>query len=273
VQVERFESALWATTSLLLVSGAEGIAVDPCITTEEVQQIAARAAEMDSRVAHVLATHADWDHVCGIAAFPDAIAAMSEATADRVRRVDAGDRIAHQAARYGLVVAGAPRADRTLTPGLAYEIGPVVVETLPLRGHTPDGTGYRFRAFDLLAVGDYLSPLEFPFASSTADYRLTLAALVDLLRRDPPARVFPGHGPELSAREALAIADEDLAYLHTLREAVSSGLQSGDASAAREAGLAVPLPREAPSDLSAGHAANVEAQLAELIPTATSRAR
>ena len=273
VHVERFESALWATTSLLLVSGAEAIVVDPCISSAEVRQIAARTAELDARVAHVLATHADWDHVCGIAAFPDAIAAMSEATADRVRRVDAGARIADQAARYALEIAGAPRADRTLTPGLAYEIGPVIVETLPLRGHTPDGTGYRVRAFDLLAVGDYLSPLEFPFASSTADYRLTLAALVDLLRRDPPARVFPGHGPELSTDEALLIAEKDLAYLHALRDAVASALRSDDRAAAREAGLAVPLPREAPSDLSAGNAANVEAQLAELIPTETSRAR
>ena len=230
------------------------------------RQIAARAAELDARVEHVLATHADWDHVCGIAAFPDAIAAMSEATADRVRRVDAGDRIADQAARYGLVVAGPPRADRTLTPGLAYDIGPVVVETLPLRGHTPDGIGYRVRTFDLLAVGDYLSPLEFPFASSTADYRLTIAALVDLLRRDPPARVFPGHGPELSADEALVIAEKDLAYLHALREAVASALRSDDGETARKAGLAVPLPREAPSDLSAARAANVEAQIAELFP-------
>jgi glyoxylase-like metal-dependent hydrolase (beta-lactamase superfamily II) len=85
VHVERFESALWATTSLLVVSGDEAIAVDPCISSEEVRQIAARATELGARVTHVLATHADWDHVCGIAAFPDAVATMSEGTAKRLR--------------------------------------------------------------------------------------------------------------------------------------------------------------------------------------------
>jgi glyoxylase-like metal-dependent hydrolase (beta-lactamase superfamily II) len=266
VHVERLESALWRTTSLLVVSGDEAVAVDPCISTEEVERIAARADELGARVTHVLATHADWDHVCGIAGFPDAIAAMGEETATRVRDVDAGQRISEQAARYGLVVAGAPRADRTLVQGVAHEIGPFVVETLALRGHSPDGTAYRVRALDVLAVGDYLSAAEFPFASSTADYRLTLAGLVDLLRRDQPARVFPGHGAALSGEEALAIAEEDLAYMHALRDAVASALRGGDAAAAREAGLAVRLPRQAPSDLSAAHVANVEAQLAEFVP-------
>jgi glyoxylase-like metal-dependent hydrolase (beta-lactamase superfamily II) len=266
VHLERFESALWRTTSLLLVSGADAIAVDPGISSEELQRIAARAEELGARVTHVLATHADWDHLCGIGAFPDAIAAMRGETAQLVLDVGAADRIARQAARYGLSVTGPPRADRTLAPGAAYDLGPFVVETLSLRGHTADGTAYRIRALDALAVGDHLSPVEFPFASSTADYRLTLAGLADLLRRDAPARVFPGHGPELTAAGALAIAEEDLAYLHALRDAVASAFRNGDRTAAREAGLAVPLPREAPSDLGAAHAANVEAQLAELVP-------
>jgi glyoxylase-like metal-dependent hydrolase (beta-lactamase superfamily II) len=270
--VERFESALWRTTSLLLAARNEAIVVDPCISREEVQRIAARADELGARVTHVLATHADWDHVCGIGAFPDAIAAMGERAAEQLRDVAAADRISREAARYGLTVAGPPRVDRVLTAGVAHELGPFVVETASLRGHSSEGVGYRVRALDVLAVGDYLSAVEFPFASSTADYRSTLAGLADLIRHDPPARVFPGHGPELSPATSLSIAEADLAYLHALRDAVSAGLRSGDASIAREAGLAVPLPREAPSDLSAGHAANVEAQLSELVPTETTHA-
>jgi glyoxylase-like metal-dependent hydrolase (beta-lactamase superfamily II) len=82
--VERFESALWETTSLLLVGGRETVLIDPGISTDEVERLATRAAELDSRITHVLATHADWDHVCGIAAFPDAEATMAERTAERV---------------------------------------------------------------------------------------------------------------------------------------------------------------------------------------------
>jgi glyoxylase-like metal-dependent hydrolase (beta-lactamase superfamily II) len=253
VHVERFESVLWQTASLLLVAdGEEAVAVDPCITRAEVEAIAARA-----RVTHVLATHADWDHVCGIAAFPDAVAAMGPRTAEIVASGEPARVIEQRAREYDLEVAGAPRVDRVLAAGVTHEIGPFTIETLALPGHTPDGVGYRERSLDVLAVGDYLSAVEFPFASSTADYRTTLTGLIDLLRHDPPAQVVPGHGPALTAAEALAIAEADLSYLHALRDAVA---RAND----REAGLAVPLPRPAPADLAEMRAANVEAQLEEL---------
>jgi glyoxylase-like metal-dependent hydrolase (beta-lactamase superfamily II) len=217
-----------------------------------VAALAARARELDVRVTHVLVTHADWDHVCGIAAFPDASATMGARTAEIVASGAPARLIEQRAREYGLEVAGSPRVDRVLAPGEAHRVGPFTVETLALPGHTPDGTGYRVRAVDVLAVGDYLSAAEFPFASSPADYRATLERLIVILRDDPPAQVLPGHGPALTAAEALAIAEADLAYLHALREARD-----------REAGLAVPLPRPAPADLAEMHAANVEAQLAE----------
>jgi hydroxyacylglutathione hydrolase len=252
VHVERFESALWQTASLLLVADGEAVAVDPCITRAEVEAIAARA-----RVTYVLATHADWDHVCGIAAFPEAVAAMGAQTAELVAGGGPARVIARRAREYDIEVAGAPRVDRVLTPDAAHPVGPFTVEVLALPGHTPDGVGYRVRSVDLLAVGDYLSAVEFPFASSTADYRTTLGKLIDLLRHDPPAQVVPGHGPALTASEALAIAEADLAYLHALRDAVA---HTND----RKAGLAVPLPRPAPADLAEMRAANVEAQVEEL---------
>jgi glyoxylase-like metal-dependent hydrolase (beta-lactamase superfamily II) len=208
-------------------------------------------------VTHVLATHADWDHVCGIAAFPDAVAAMGPRTAEIVASGEPARVIEQRAREYDLEVAGAPRVDRVLAAGVTHEIGPFTIETLALPGHTPDGVGYRERSLDVLAVGDYLSAVEFPFASSTADYRTTLTGLIDLLRHDPPAQVVPGHGPALTAAEALAIAEADLSYLHALRDAVA---RAND----REAGLAVPLPRPAPADLAEMRAANVEAQLEEL---------
>ena len=81
------------------------------------------------------------------------------------------------------------------------------------------------RELDLLVVGDYLSVIEFPFVYvSTAAYRATIAALSDALERDPVACVTPGHGRALSGQEALAIAREDLAYLHALKSAVRSAL-------------------------------------------------
>jgi glyoxylase-like metal-dependent hydrolase (beta-lactamase superfamily II) len=264
VLFERFESALWQTSSLLLVAGEEAVVVDPCISAGEVARIDARAEALGARVTHVLVTHADWDHVCGMAAFPGAVATMGAATAEIVASGEPLRVIGARAATYGLTIEGEPRVDRVLEVGIAHRIGPFSVETMALRGHTPDGTGYRIRDLDVLAVGDHLSAVEFPFASATSDYRTTLATLVDLLRTDPPAHVVPGHGPALDATGALSIAEADLAYLRALRDAVAGA--RGDRELARKAATTVPLPRAAPDDLAALRATNVEAQLAELMP-------
>ena len=262
MQVERFESALWQTASLLLVAEDEAVVIDPCISAEEVARITDRAASLDARVTHVLITHADWDHVCGIGAFPDAIATMGTATAEIVAGGEPLKAIREAAATYGLQIDGVPRVDRALAVGVAHRVGPFTVETFALRGHTLDGTGYRIRELDLLVVGDHLSNAEFPFASSTSEYRVTLAGLIELLRHDPPGQVVPGHGPTHTAADALVIAEADLAYLRALREAVAAA--GDDRARALTAAIAVPLPRPAPDDLAEELAANAEAQLAEL---------
>jgi glyoxylase-like metal-dependent hydrolase (beta-lactamase superfamily II) len=264
VRIERFESALWQTSSLLLVGDGDAVVVDPCISAAEVARIAGRAAELGTRVSHVLVTHADWDHVCGIAGFPDATATMGPRTAEIVAGGTLPELLAARAAAYGLELEGEPRVDRVLEPGVAHQVGPFVVETIALAGHTADGTGYRIRELDLLAVGDHLSAVEFPFASSTSEYRATLERLLELLRDDPPATVVPGHGPSLSAAEAVRIAEADLSYLRALRDAVATA--PDDRARARAAALAVPLPRQAPDDLAGMHAGNVELQLEELGP-------
>jgi len=105
---ERFESALWETASLLLMDDREAVLVDPAVSAEEVARIAARAGELGVRVTHVLATHADWDHVCGIAAFPEAAATMSEETAARLRARAREATVAELAAAGGADIAGEP---------------------------------------------------------------------------------------------------------------------------------------------------------------------
>jgi glyoxylase-like metal-dependent hydrolase (beta-lactamase superfamily II) len=264
VHFERFESALWQTSSLLLVAGDEAVVIDPCISADEVARIADRAATLGTRVTHVLVTHGDWDHFCGIGAFPDAVATMGAATAEIVASGESPEVLRTRAAEYGLTIEGSPRVDSALEVGWAHRIGPFVVETVALRGHTADGTGYRIRDLDLLAVGDHLSAAEFPFVSSASEYRATLATLIDVLQTDPPGHVVPGHGPALTTAEALAIARADLVYLRALRDAVASARV--DRTRARAAALAVATPRPAPDDLAELHARNVEAQVEELLP-------
>jgi glyoxylase-like metal-dependent hydrolase (beta-lactamase superfamily II) len=264
---ERFEAFLWETTSLLVAGETESLVVDPAISADEVAAIGARADELGAPVRHVLITHGDWDHVCGIGGFPDAVAAMGEETAEKVSSGAAEKAVRRAVDALDFALAGTPRVDETLERGKAVELGPFVVETLPLVGHTPDGTGFRLRDQGLLVVGDHLSTVEFPFATSPAAYRLTLAGLIELLREDPPETVIPGHGPPLSAEEALGVAEADLAYLRSLQRAVVDALAGGGTREdARAAGLAVALPRESPPDLEEMRARNVDRELDGILP-------
>jgi glyoxylase-like metal-dependent hydrolase (beta-lactamase superfamily II) len=266
---ERFEAFLWQTTSLLVVGDGESLVVDPAITADEVAAIERRADELGAQVRHVLITHGDWDHVCGIAGFPDAVAATSEETATKIATGAAEASVRRAAQSLGFVAAGPARVDATFARGAAIAAGPFVVETFPLVGHTPDGTGFRLRELGLLVVGDHLSPVEFPFATSPAAYRQTLAGLIDLLREDPPETVMPGHGPPLSVDAALSIAEADLGYLRSVHRAVLDALSGGATrEEAHAAGLAVPLPREASPDLAEMRGFNVDRQIDEIRPVA-----
>ena len=267
---ERFEAFLWETTSVLVLGEAESLVVDPAITADEVAGIARRAEELGAPVRQVLITHGDWDHVCGIGGLPDATVAMGEETAEKVTAGRAEQSVQRAVEAYGFAPAGSPRVDQTFERGSAVALGPFVVETFPLVGHTPDGTGFRLREPGLLLVGDHLSAVEFPFATSPAAYRLTLAGLIELLREDPPETVIPGHGPPLSAEEALGVAEADLGYLRSLHRAVVSVLSAGGTrDEARAAGLAVVLPRGSSPDLAEMRAFNVDRELDEILPSAT----
>jgi glyoxylase-like metal-dependent hydrolase (beta-lactamase superfamily II) len=268
--VIRYESALWETTALALHSRGEAVLVDPCISAPEIAAIAADVAARGLELRGLLITHADWDHVCGISAFPGVPAIMSSGAAARIASGQAAESVVRDGAAEGLSWEGAPRADLVFEPGEALQVGPFTVETMALPGHTECGAGYRVRELELLCVGDYLSVIEFPFVYvSTAAYRATLAALSDLLRRDPVELVTPGHGRALSGHEASQVAAEDLDYLYALKAAVRTALAGGaDREDAIAAGASVEVPRGAGDDDGRLRRDNAEQQLTELAPAA-----
>jgi glyoxylase-like metal-dependent hydrolase (beta-lactamase superfamily II) len=268
--VIRYESALWETTALAMHAGGEAVLVDPGVSAPEIAAIAADVAARGLEVRGLLITHADWDHVCGISAFPGVPAIMSRGAAARIASGQAAEEVVRYGAEEGLSWDGAPRADLVFDPGEALCVGPFTIETMALPGHTSCGTAYRVRDLGLLSVGDYLSVIEFPFVYvSTAAYRATLAALLDELSRDPAEHVIPGHGRALNADEALQVAQEDLDYLHALKAAVRSALAEGAGrDQALAAGAAVAVPRGAGDDDGRLRHDNAEQQLTELAPAA-----
>ena len=245
VRFERTQSGLWETGGAVVVDGGAAVLIDPGITVQEVDAIAERVATLGAEVEAILITHAHWDHLTGIGSFPSAQVCMGPAAAELLRSGPVAARMESQADVHGFKARGTLRCDRVLEPGMAAQVASLTVETLPVPGHTPDGLAFRIRAANAMVVGDYLSTYEFPFVyHSTAAYRGTVAALVDALEHDPPGVIVPGHGDTLDASRALALAAEDLRYLHALRAAVAGALGAGLAEEdAVAAGAAVEPPR------------------------------
>lgn len=234
------QSGIWQTNSSVISAGGVVLVIDPAYFPRELDAIAA-AARAAGQVAAVAFTHGHWDHVMGHAALPDAPVWLSSVLAEAIAADDPraaqylADARDFDGRWYVPRPAGHrwPTARRAIADGEALALGPLTARALHLPGHSPDGLALRIG--DTLWCGDHLSPCEIPFVDDAAAYHATLVRLRAELA--DAREVIPGHGPRLTAAEARAICDDDLAYLDRLREAAAAG----DAAAA----AAIPLPRAA----------------------------
>jgi glyoxylase-like metal-dependent hydrolase (beta-lactamase superfamily II) len=204
-------STLWQTTTLEIEREGARLMVDPGIAPWEV-----RSAAGGRRVDHVLITHADWDHVLGIPMLPEATVHAGAAAAERIASGEAWASVVAEARPFCIPLDGLQplRVDDVLDPPCETTFGPWSASVWATPGHTPDCITTLLPDERLLVAGDYLSPLEIPYAyDSVAAYRETLGVLAGLIDEHRPEWVAIGHGAPLTADEARAVADEDIAYL------------------------------------------------------------
>jgi glyoxylase-like metal-dependent hydrolase (beta-lactamase superfamily II) len=224
-----FISRFWQTTCTAVRAGDEGFVIDSPVYPDELEAVPNVLEQAGFPVSGLLATHADWDHLLGRIAFPHASLGCGESTA---RRLAAEPGAAHRELREfdeehyvddrpPLLLAGVQELP---VPG-RLSLGPDErgreLELHPADGHTADGTAFYVPWMGALVCGDYLSPVEIPWLSpggSAEAYLATLERLRELLAR--AETIIPGHGRPLSREEALAVLNEDAAYLEAL---MSSG--------------------------------------------------
>jgi glyoxylase-like metal-dependent hydrolase (beta-lactamase superfamily II) len=163
----------------------------------------------------LLATHADWDHLLGRLAYPEASLGVAESTATRIREEpgvaqkklrDADNEYYVRRARPLSLGSYQPLP----VPG-KLELGGQEIELYPAEGHTNDGMMLFARWCGVLIVGDYLSDVELPTWDDKPLYRATLDRLRGLVA--DAEVVVPGHGAPLTRDTALRILEEDVAYL------------------------------------------------------------
>ena len=212
-------SRAYQTTCTLIRAGAEAFCIDSPIFPDELEIVPALADQAGFSVVGLLATHADWDHVLGRYAFPDAPLGVGESTALRLQaepgRVQKAMREfdeEHYVERPRPL--SLPGAQRLPVPG-KVEVGDQELELQPADGHTEDGMAVWIPWARVLVCGDYLSPVEIPMVRNVDAYLATLARLEPLVEQ--AEHVVPGHGAPIDSVRAAAILREDRAYLEGLK--------------------------------------------------------
>lgn len=178
----------------------------------------------------LLATHGDWDHLLGPLAFAGVALGCAQSTAERLRATPgAAQRELRAFDEQYLIERPRPLALGAVqalpVPGRCG-LGEQELELHPAAGHTEDGMALWVPWARVLVVGDYLSSIEIPTLGepsaehhsgrSLESYLATLDRLRPLV--EGAECVVPGHGPALDSAGALAILDEDVAYLQALAE-------------------------------------------------------
>ncbi|MGO9497819.1 MAG: MBL fold metallo-hydrolase [Solirubrobacteraceae bacterium] len=223
-------SRYWQTTCTAVRAGEEGFVIDSPVYPDELEALASVLEQAGFPVSGLLVTHADWDHLLGRIAFPQASLGCGESTARRLagepgdaqRKLRAFDEDQYIDDRGPLALAGVQPLP---VPGrLSLGLGDRELELHPADGHTADGTAFLIPWLGVLVCGDYLSPVEIPWISpdgSVEAYLVTLARLRGLIGR--AETIVPGHGRPLDPEQARRVLGEDVAYLEALR---ADGLQA-----------------------------------------------
>jgi glyoxylase-like metal-dependent hydrolase (beta-lactamase superfamily II) len=212
---------MWQTTAIALRSGGECMLVDSPYFPDELEALPELLAQSSFSPDGLLATHGDFDHLLGRAAFPRLALGVPESTALRLH-AEPGAAQRELRRQDGEFYVERPRPlslgdlQPLPVPG-KLELGTAELELHPAEGHVQDGMAIVAPELGLLCCGDYLSPVEVPVVSpggSLDDYRSTLARLAHLVER--VEYVVPGHGRALPREAAEGILEEDSDYLDAL---------------------------------------------------------
>ncbi len=221
-----FTSALFQTTSTLLVSDQTILLVDPNWLPHEIIMIQELTKHyLQGRQLYLLFTHSDYDHIIGANAFPEAIVIATEAftkhpnkekVLEEIYFFDESNYIQRDyPISYPLVDVIVSKDGQQLTIGdmtLVFYLAP---------GHNADGMFTIVEEAKTWIAGDYLSDIEFPFIDhSSIDYLDTLQKVDKILEWHDIHQLIPGHGtPAKSIKEIQKRKLENQSYILELKSA------------------------------------------------------
>ncbi len=216
-------SAIWQTNCVVVRGGEETFVVDSPVLPAELDTLPTLLEQAQFPApSGLLATHGDWDHLLGSLAFAGVALGCAQSTAERMRATPgAAQRELRAFDEQYLIERPRPLALGAVqalpVPGRCG-LGERELELHPAEGHTEDGMALWVPWARALLAGDYLSSVEIPTLCAETEALSSYIATLERLRPLVVAaeHVVPGHGPVLDAADALAVLEEDLAYLAAL---------------------------------------------------------
>jgi hydroxyacylglutathione hydrolase len=225
-QVSVLQGPLWQTNATLIEAGDDVVLVDPAQFPAELAVLRQAVDGLAPARLWLLITHADFDHVQGIPLFAEGTVAADGETAERLRDGRAAEGLRAAGVDFGTAWDDRLRADRVLAYGAAERLGELELVALEAPGHQDHGAAFIFPALGLLAAGDYLSAITYPFClHGVAESRATVERLLAGIDRYGIETVVPGHGPVHDAAAARRIGEEDARYLAALETAAAEAAE------------------------------------------------
>lgn len=228
-QATVFQSAIYKTTSTVIVTDDLVLIADPNWLPHEIEEIRQHVESVrGERPVYMLFTHGDFDHIIGYRAFPGAVTIGSvglqnhpdkEKKLSLITSFDDGHYIDR-----GYPVEF-PHVDIAAAEnGQVFQLGETRLTFYLAPGHTADGLMTVVEPQGVLIAGDYLSDFELPFIYDSAKaYERTLDTVRHIYGAHDLQLLVPGHGQatgdvrEMERR--LELADR---YLRSLTAAVQA---------------------------------------------------
>ncbi len=195
-----FQSALYQTTSTVMLTNEMVLIVDPNWLPNEVDEIRNYVNTVrGDRDLYLLFTHGDFDHIIGYKAFPGAKTIGSYALSchpkkdNKIALIQEFDKKHYMNRNYPVEF---PTLDIIISEDAEeLRIGDTLLTFYKSPGHTPDGLFTVIEPLGIWITGDYLSDFELPFIYHSAKaYKETMITASQILDKHNIELLVPGHG-------------------------------------------------------------------------------
>jgi glyoxylase-like metal-dependent hydrolase (beta-lactamase superfamily II) len=229
------QSKLYRMNSGVLDIDGHAVLVDPGVLPSELRDL---ADSVDARSVTIVLTHHHWDHVLGLAPWPQAETIAHDRLAAAIDlgsiQAEAAKHTKEQGEHYVEPLA-AFEPTRPISGQCFTRLGPwpAVIRDAP--GHADTQLTVHFPEEGLFFAADMLSDIEIPMLEggdghsrgAVGAYRDTLESLRPLFVGGAVHTLVPGHGAIANGQEACERLDRDVKYLSAIEDGIAACIRKG----------------------------------------------